>query len=193
MAKPKLEPVDQPLPGADNAPPAASTPLQALASSVEQETTVAQGVTDADVAGIPVEGETPAIPNAALVAQLVGAVRDTVCMFAGLEAPKRTLTDDKVEKLGVIWGGVLDHYKIVLSDKMGTYGPIVAAAMASAPLLRDCVMETRAEIAEKDGHRPRLPAAAPGPVTAAAAPPPPAAANNPGYADGVIKPRWTPQ
>lgn len=171
---------------------APATPLEALASSVEQESSAAQGVTDADVAGIP-EPVPQAIPNAVVFAQLVGAVRDTVCMFAGLEAPKRTLTDEKVTKLGEIWGGVFDHYGIRLSEKMGTYGPIMAAALATIPLVSETVMETRKEIAEKDGQRARLPAPAPGPVTAAAAPPPAAAANNPGYADGVIKPRWTPQ
>lgn len=189
MAKPAPNPI-APAPSA--APEAPASPLAALAASVEQEAgaaeAAAQGVTDADVAGIPETAPAP-IPNAPLVAQLVGAVRDTVCMVAGLEAPKRTLTDDKVEKLGEIWGGVLDHYGIQLSDKMGTYGPILAAALATIPLVSETVIETRKEIAHKDGQRPALAAPEAGPGAAAA---PPSAANDKGYKEGVVQPRWTP-
>jgi len=130
----------------------------------------------------------PAVPNSKVFAQLLGAVRDTVCMVAGLEAPKRTLTDDKVDKLGDLWGGVFDHYGIQLADTMGKFGPVMAAAMASIPLLSDVVIETRKEIDAKDRQRSREPqrieaatAAAKGVQTMK-----PDAAPK-GYEEGVIK------
>lgn len=196
MATRKPDPAPRPLAPEEDADaimgelPRPASPLAALADQVEQETSQALAdATDADVGGIPAEAPAPAIPNAQVFAQLVGAVRDTVCMVAGLEAPKRTLTDDKVTKLGEIWGGVFDHYGIRLSDKMGTYGPIVAAALATIPLVADTVLETRKEIAQKDGRQPALaaPPAAPG-----AAPAPAPAAIDKGYTEGVVQPRWTP-
>jgi hypothetical protein len=136
------------------------------------------------------EAPQPAIPNSAVVAQILGAVRDTVCMLAGLEAPKRTLTDEKVDKLGAIWGAVFDHYGVSLSDTMGKFGPVMAAAMASVPLLTDVVIETRKEIEAKDRQRSRE---APQQLTAARAPAAvsttaKAASTAPaGYQEGVVK------
>lgn len=186
------KPVPNSAPAADEgAPPAAApaSPLAALADQVEREAGEAlRDATDADVGGIPEQEPQPVIPNSVRVAGLIRAVRASVCMIAGLEAPKRTLTDDKVDKLGEIWGGVLDEYKINLSDHMGKFGPVIAAVMVSLPLVEDTWTETRKEIAEKDGKRPALPAPAPGPQPVVPAP----AANNPGYKEGVVQPRWTP-
>jgi hypothetical protein len=177
-------------PGAGQQQPAGDPGLASLADQAAalQGTAQPAGQGAAPGAPAPVQPMAPAIPNSTVFAQLLGAVRDTVCMVAGLEAPKRTLTDEKVDKLGAIWGGVFDHYGIVLSDTMGKFGPVMAAAMASIPLLSDVVIETRKEIDAKDRQRARepqrietAPAAAKGVQTTK-----PDAAPK-GYEEGVIK------
>lgn len=189
MAKREQQAVPENFPPEEGGTPTPHTPLQALASEVQRAQ--ASAVADATMADVGEQGQVgepgpTALPNAPLVAQMIGAVRDTVCMLAGLEAPKRTLTDEKVDKLGEIWGGVLDHYGIQLSKQMGKFGPIIVAAVASAPLLRDTVMETRAEIIAKDATKPAVlpaPAAAPGlPIP----PAPPA----PTFTEGQIRPAF---
>lgn len=175
------------LPPADTAaaPPAAAGSLEDLA----QQADALGGVTDLDVAEhMASQEQAQAGPsNAVLVAQMIGAVRDTVCMVAGLEAPARTLTDDKADKLGEIWGGVLDHYGIKLSDLAGRYGVIIAATIATFPLVRDTVIETRKEIALKDARPATLPAPSPDGKPAAPAPAP---VNGQTFAPGVVRPAF---
>jgi hypothetical protein len=175
--------------------------LDALAGQAQQLKASAPGAAPGAPGAGPAAGPIappapPPIPNDKAVAHLVCAVRDTVCMVASIEAPKRTLTDDKVDKLGEIWGGVLDHYGINLASKGGTYAPILVAVMASLPLVRDTVIETRKEIEAKDKGAARaatVDADKPSPtMTIRATAPTPAPAPSAGFQEGVIKPRFTP-
>lgn len=186
-----ITPVEPPAPEPrEGAAPPPASPLQALAAEVQGAQD--QAVADATMADVGEQGgevQPATMPNAVAVAHLFRAVRATVCVVAGLEAPKRTLTDEKTDKLGEIWGAVLDAYGIQLADKAGKHFVIVAAGIQSVELLEETFIETRKEIIAKDAARP--PQQLPPPAAADGAPQPIVTATAPrGYTEGSIKPAF---
>jgi hypothetical protein len=172
--------------GALPPPPAAGAGLESLAQQFEHLEAGGEPGTPATT-GDEVQAEPPKPTNTEICVGMFATLRETFCEFTDLKAPRLTLTDDKCEKLGAIWGGCADHYGIDLQGQMGKWGALGMAAFASVAILMPTIQATRAEIATKDGRS--KPAAVP------AAPPPSlvtdrGAANAQDFASGVIKPAF---
>jgi hypothetical protein len=134
-------------PGLDDQAPAAPGSLDSIANEADQMQLEGQG-------GAPGAEPIPPAPagptNAEVCAGVFKSIRETVCMLASLETPRAAFDDAKCDQLGEIWGGCADHYGINLSDRMGKFGPLIAAAFASIAIVAPGVSEVRREIAAKD-------------------------------------------
>lgn len=111
-------------------------PLEALAGEADQLAAdtappLGEGVTDAD-AGM--RDAPPVQTNAELVAGMVKLARDTVTKLADVQSIQHTLANDVADRLGAMWGDVLDGYGIRLSDHMGKHGKAIMAALATAAI-----------------------------------------------------------
>src|SRR4051812_9696732 len=63
---------------------------------------------------------TPAPPtNAQLFAGAIAAGREAFCAFTRFESPRKTLSDEAVQRLGEVWGPVLDKHGINLHSYLG--------------------------------------------------------------------------
>lgn len=169
-------------------PPPAGAGLESLAQQFEH--LEAGGEPGAPLTpGDDGQAEPPKPTNTEICVGMFTTLRETVCEFADLKAPRLTLTDEKCEKLGAIWGGCADHYGIDLQGQMGKWGALGMAAFASVAILMPTIQATRAEIATKDAGRSKQPAA----VTAAPSPSlvtDRGAANAQDFKSGVIKPAF---
>ncbi|AOS79225.1 hypothetical protein Q5W_09740 [Hydrogenophaga sp. PBC] len=126
-------------------------PLEALAGEADQLAAdtappLGGGVTDAD-AGM--RDAPPVATNAELVAGMVKLARDTVTQLADVQSIQTTIADDVAERLGAMWGDVLDGYGIRLSDHMGKHGKAIMAALATAAIGVNVYRGYRAEQAAR--------------------------------------------
>lgn len=71
------------------------------------------------------------LTNAQIVTGTLTAVRDVFCIITKLESPKQNLDAAAVQKLGELWGPVLDKHGIDLGQYMGDYALEIAAAIGT--------------------------------------------------------------
>lgn len=126
-------------------------PLEALAGEADQLAAdtappLGEGVTDAD-AGM--RDAPPVHTNAELVAGMVKLARDTVTQLADVQSIQRTLDDGAAERLGAMWGDVLDGYGIRLSDHFGKHGQAIMATLATLAIGVNVYKGYRAEQAAR--------------------------------------------
>ena len=175
----KTEPAG-PAPGAVDQAPAAPGSIDDFADQADQLQAGADPAAPGQVE--PAEpAEKPQPTNTELLASAFVMIRETTCEVAGLQSPRQLLTDEKVERLAVIWGEVCDHYGLVLSESVGKYTVIMLALGASFKVMSPVIAATRAEIATKDKAPKKIaPPAAVAPIAVAPA------ANE----SGLVKPTW---
>lgn len=141
-------------------------PLEGLASEADNLAATAaapplgEGVTDADVAAREQQQEAT---NTELVAGMIKLARDTVTEMADVQSIQKTIGDDVANKLGAMWGEVLDGYGIRLNDQMGKHGKAIMAGLFTLAVAKSVYKGYQAELAQ------RKPPAAPAPEQPAAA------------------------
>lgn len=124
-------------------------PLEALASSIEQEISAAPGGTaEPGEAGQTVaEPEQPPLSNAEVIAGALLGARDVFCLYTKLQSPARTLNEQAVGVLAQRWAAVCDKRGIDLSKYFKDYTLELAAIVATVGVARAVHAGVRAELA----------------------------------------------
>lgn len=105
---------------------------------------------------VPPAGDTtqPPEPEKATNAQIIGAAiaagRTVFCAVSKLDSPKIHLNDEQSQKLGAVWGPVLDKHGINLNKAMGDYALEIGAAVVTFEIVMALRTAVREEIAAKD-------------------------------------------
>lgn len=131
---------------AKDTPPAPGS-LGALAAEADTlQDTTAPGAAP----GEPPEPEAPRLTNAQIVGGAIAAARTVFCAVTKLDSPNQHLNDEAAQRLGAVWGPVLDKHGLDLGAVMGDWGIEIAAIAVTAEIaltLRRAVLE---EIAAKN-------------------------------------------
>lgn len=74
-------------------------------------------------------------PEALTAAQIIGgalaAGREVFCMVTKMDSPRKTLDDDTAQRIGALWGPVLDKHGIDLGKYIGDYALEAAAVIGT--------------------------------------------------------------
>lgn len=125
-------------------------PLEALASSIEQEMGAAPGATaNPGDAGQTMEAapEQPPLSNAEVIAGALYGARDVFCLYTKLQSPTRTLNDQAIGVLAQRWAAVCDKRGVDLSKYFKDYTLELAAVIATVGVARAVHAGVRAELA----------------------------------------------
>ena len=99
------------------------------------------------------------LTNGQLLTGAISAARDVFCIVTKLESPKQVLDAEATQKLGELWGPVLDKHGIELAKYLGDYALEIAAVIGTLTIgarLRSVVI---AEIIAKRPQAAPAPAA----------------------------------
>jgi hypothetical protein len=119
----------------------------------------------------------PGPTNAELIAMGVEMFRELVCVMLGVESPQQTLGEPVARAIGQAWEPVCAKYGVDLNRLLAGFGPELAAAATTLPLLFKAWRALNAEvIAKRRAQLAPPPAPAPAATAATAAAPAPAPA-----------------
>lgn len=100
--------------------------------ALEQRTFTAIGGPDTVEPG---QDAAPPEPEALTAAQIIGgalaAGREVFCMVTKMDSPRKTLDDDTAQRIGALWGPVLDKHGIDLGKYIGDYALEAAAVIGT--------------------------------------------------------------
>ena len=88
----------------------------------------------------------PELSNAQIVAMALEMIRDTLCAFAKVMSPKKTLDEAAVKAVAEAIGPVLDKYGVKLSDVLGDFMLELRAAFVTVPIMLAAFTELREEM-----------------------------------------------
>lgn len=95
--------------------------------------------------------QAPAEPTAAqIIGGALAAGREVFCMVTKLESPRKTLDDETAQKVGALWGPVLEKHGIDLGRYIGDYGAEIAAAIGTLSIVAAVRRGVMDEIATKE-------------------------------------------
>ena len=120
--------------------------LDALAAEAE---TLTDTTTPGAAQGAQPEPDAPGLTNAQIVGGAIAAARTVFCAVTKLDSPNVHLDDAAAQRLGAVWGPVLDKHGIDMGELMGDWGVEIAAIVVTAEIgmsLRRAVLD---EIAAK--------------------------------------------
>jgi hypothetical protein len=113
----------------------------------------------------------PTLSNRDAIAAGIELFRELVCAVMRVESPKATLSPDVAQRIGQAWEPVCAKYGIDLGAMFGRFGPEIAAAAITAPLVLAAYRALDAEL--RDKRTAKLPEASNDQAKPEAAPPPP--------------------
>ena len=77
-------------------------------------------------------------PEALTAAQIIGgalaAGREVFCLVTKMDSPRKTLDDDTAQRIGALWGPVLDKHGIDLGKYLGDYALEAAAIIGTVTI-----------------------------------------------------------
>ena len=91
-----------------------------------------------------------------IIGGAVAAAREVFCIVTKLESPKVHLNDETAQKLGALWGPVLEKHGIDLHRYMGDYALEIAAVIGTLSIGASVRGAVIAEIAAKEAKDPAL-------------------------------------
>lgn len=120
-----------------------ANPFEALAGEAAELDQADGGEGSGDQGG---PGATPEPSNAEIITVGLELVRDTLCAFAKVSSPKRTLDKATIETLAGVWAPVCDKHGWRLSSMAGDYLPELRAGMVTAGVVVAAWGELREEM-----------------------------------------------
>lgn len=129
----------------------AGTELDQLAAQADR---VGLDADQADAAANDPGGAQPAPPpmtNAQVLGFAFEMIRETLCTVAGVQSPRVTASNDKLQPLAEAWGAVCDKHQVDLSSMVGDYIIELKAITLTVPVILAARSALQAEIAAK--HR----------------------------------------
>ena len=119
-------------------------PLDAMAAAADADMNNAE---QTGAPGAPPEPEKPVgLKNEQCLLGGLQMIRETVCAIAGVQSPKVTLADDKLQPIAKANAEVLDKYGLSLSDMGGEYMVEIKAAIVTLPVLFFAYAALKAEM-----------------------------------------------
>lgn len=119
--------------------------LEQLARQAEQIESTSQPTGDSQP---PPEPEKTT--NAQIIGAAIAAARTVFCAVSKLDSPKVHLNDEQAQRLGAVWGPVLDKHGYNLNKAMGDYALEIGAAVVTFEIVMNLRAAVREEIAAKD-------------------------------------------